>query len=1128
MKTVSLRRWMLVFSMLALSGGAARAATFTVTNLADATTAGTLRWAITAANTSPPPNDIPFNVPAPYNIVPTSALPFVTTSNLLINGASQPGYAGTPIVTISGTNIFSAGSGLRLNGTNITVRGLRLTGFKLPSSAGIGIYGVSNRVIACVSQSNDHGIVIGSPARAAIIGGNAASNANTLTYNNGSGVHATSTGALHVVSGNVIAFNDTGIHWQSRDGQIGGTTAAQRNIIGGNTNNGIYLNQSSAHGNDILGNYIGVDATGTNALGNGQIGIRMLAASNNVIGGASANERNIIAANGVYGIYANGASTRFNGIVGNYIGLNAAGQRMGNGWAGANGRGVYLENTPDNTLSLNVISGNIGHGILIGGATATNNVLVGNLIGLEPFGAFAISNNLNGVLVASAPGNLIGSASVIFRNVISGNGQYGVEISGTNSRFTVIANNIIGANIAGEYGVVNGRSGVRIHQASDIQVGSQTDGWAGGNLISGNVENGIVIDHTNSRNISIQYNYIGAALDGTNIVANLNHGILIHAGSNISIGVHGRNLLSGNQQFGLAITNAQNVVVANNCIGVGTNTSASLRNMFGGIHLTNRVGGIFITNNVISGNNRDGIQAFGFGVSNLVIAGNRIGVNDAGTAIVSNRGHGIWLESPGYTTVGGLTPADRNVIGGNMDHGIFVNQSSNAFVAIMGNSIGVNAAGGAILSNRLSGIYIGFCKTNLIVGGAFTNWGNFISGNSNGIHLLNSRHVEIVNNYIGINHAGHAGLGNRFAGIRLENTCRSNNVSDNVIANNGGPGLWLNFNIDYNVFKGNRIGVGNTPLSNRGNQGPGILVEGSNDNYYGDPANPGRGNVIAFNNGPGIIVTSILFGSRFPHYFHGNRIYSNAGMPIDLHGDGVTTNDPAPDSDSGYANNFQNYPILKVARRGSTVIHGTLVSTPGQNHQIEFFATDPAQGLVFIGSTNIMLPESGTNTFSVAFPQNLATGAFVYATATSLADGTSEFSPGAILWEYGTDNDNDKMPNWWEILYGFNPAVSNAPGPNADGDIYTDYEEWLAATDPTDSNSFFRITSISGGDQRFISFPSVIERVYRLDRNNALATNPAWSFITGPITGLIATTTLTDTNPPSPFDSYRVTVGVSP
>ncbi|HMO52330.1 MAG TPA: SdrD B-like domain-containing protein [Kiritimatiellia bacterium] len=51
--------------------------------------------------------------------------------------------------------------------------------------------------------------------------------------------------------------------------------------------------------------------------------------------------------------------------------------------------------------------------------------------------------------------------------------------------------------------------------------------------------------------------------------------------------------------------------------------------------------------------------------------------------------------------------------------------------------------------------------------------------------------------------------------------------------------------------------------------------------------------------------------------------------------------------------------------------------------------------------------------------------------------------------------DGDIFPNEWEIRYGLDPLNSNAPSTNTDGDWMTDWEEYLADTDPTDAASFF-------------------------------------------------------------------------
>ena len=66
---------------------------------------------------------------------------------------------------------------------------------------------------------------------------------------------------------------------------IGGTTAAARNVISGNTAEGIYIN--AANFNTVAGNYIGTNAAGSAAIAN-DIGIYCYFSSNNTIGGTTA------------------------------------------------------------------------------------------------------------------------------------------------------------------------------------------------------------------------------------------------------------------------------------------------------------------------------------------------------------------------------------------------------------------------------------------------------------------------------------------------------------------------------------------------------------------------------------------------------------------------------------------------------------------------------------------------------------------------------------------------------------------------------------------------------------------------------------------------------------------------
>ena len=134
------------------------------------------------------------------------------------------------------------------------------------------------------------------------------------------------------VNGTAPLGNSYGIYLLGgANNTIGGTTAGERNVISGNTTHGIFI---SGTGNQVTGNYIGTDASGTADLGNRLSGLILVNATNNTIGGITAGERNIISGNNDVGIYIADGSTG-NKVIGNYIGTDVNGMpNLGNAGGG--------------------------------------------------------------------------------------------------------------------------------------------------------------------------------------------------------------------------------------------------------------------------------------------------------------------------------------------------------------------------------------------------------------------------------------------------------------------------------------------------------------------------------------------------------------------------------------------------------------------------------------------------------------------------------------------------------------------------------------------------------------------------------------------------------------------------
>ena len=384
--------------------------------------------------------------------------------------------------------------------------------------------------------------------------------------------------------------------------------------------------------------------------------------------------------------------------------------------------------------------------------------------------------------------------------------------------------------------------------------------------------------------------------------------------------------------------------------------------------------------------------------SSCIIEGNFIGTNAAGTSAAGNFDPGITV-SQASNTIGGTTAAARNIISGNFGNGILVVNSFATSNQVRGNYVGTTVSGASPLGNGSEGISIVSANGNTI-GGTATGAGNVISANSGlGIRLLVASSNQMQGNRIGTDAAGTADFGNETGGIDILDGANNTvggaaSGSGNVISGNGFLGLSLSGSPSTgNLIKGNIIGLQVNGVSALGNDLDGIFIGDSTANTTVGGAATGEGNVIAFNGGAGVFVTS---GAG--HSIQRNSIFSNFGLGIDLGNIGVTANDNL-DGDTG-ANNLQNFPVLTSASTsgGGVNIQGTLNSTASSTFTLHFYSSangDPSgfgEGQTFLGTTTVNTDGSGNAGFNVNLATAVTPGHVVTATATNAANSTSEFS----------------------------------------------------------------------------------------------------------------------------------------
>lgn len=190
-------------------------------------------------------------------------------------------------------------------------------------------------------------------------------------------------------SGTQAIPNDSGgVYVLGAFNRIGGAEPGDRNLVSGNAGNGITIVGAFSRGDLVLGNYIGTDAGGTQALGSSTSGVAIGVGARALVGGATPAEGNVIGGHGWYGV---SVTSDYNAVIGNAVGVDTGGTvELGNLGGGirvaqgehnilqgnriahnlygdptAVGAGVLIDGYPFNTVRQNAVYANTGPGILL-------------------------------------------------------------------------------------------------------------------------------------------------------------------------------------------------------------------------------------------------------------------------------------------------------------------------------------------------------------------------------------------------------------------------------------------------------------------------------------------------------------------------------------------------------------------------------------------------------------------------------------------------------------------------------------------------------------------------------------------------------------------------------------------
>jgi CSLREA domain-containing protein len=460
----------------------------------------TLRAALQEANSSTGTDTINFAIGSGVQTITLqSDLPTITDP-VVIDGTTQPGFSGRPIIELNGNNLSNAlRPGLFIRGGNSVVRGLVLNRFHfeaifIDTNGGNRIEGnyIGTDVTGNTALPNAGGIILNSSNN--VIGGLGATKRNLISGNSGYGVEVQVAGVIgNVFQNNYIgvSFDGTsalpngsdGISLSVRDSTIGGTAPGAGNVISGNGRNGMWLSSN----NLVQGNFVGTNAQGTAAIPNRLVGIET-SGSNNMIGGTTPEARNVISGNTEAGVNLDQTSASGNVVQGNYIGVGADGvtpipnSRMSGNTVGGvsikSGKNNVIGGTAagaGNIIAFNgeALSGTPGVAILsLDSDSATGNVVRGNSIFANSGVGITIGAPVNDAGDGDTGANNKQNYPVLTSATSAGGGTNvkGLLNSTSNTQFNLdfYANSVCDASGRGEGAKYIGSSTVTTNASGDV------------------------------------------------------------------------------------------------------------------------------------------------------------------------------------------------------------------------------------------------------------------------------------------------------------------------------------------------------------------------------------------------------------------------------------------------------------------------------------------------------------------------------------------------------------------------------------------------------------------------------------------------------------------------------------